>query len=112
MKATTKRNFAKPDATIDAMTRIRIESVDVDGSILSRVTCEPGWMWSVDSKPVQKTDSCQIDHLFYVIEGSVGTRDLDGRETIYAAGDLAHIPPGHDGWTVGDSPVSWVEVPH
>ncbi|HEY4152818.1 MAG TPA: cupin domain-containing protein [Pseudolysinimonas sp.] len=112
MKPTTKRNFVTPDATMDAMEKIKIDIVEIDEMNLMRVTCEPGWIWSVHSKPVQKTELCEIDHLFYVIEGQVGTRDKDGRETVYGPGDLAQIPPGHDGWTIGDEQVSWVEVPH
>lgn len=112
MNAPTKQSFAKPDSVMDMMERITIENVDVHGVNLSRVTTQPGWIWSVDSKPVQKTDSCQFDHLFYVISGEVAVKDNDGNELDYRAGDLAHIPPGHDGWTVGDEPCVWIEIPH
>ena len=112
MQRTTKRNFTDPDTILDTMERITVNGVDVDGVTLSRVTALPGWVWSVHSKPVHKTDSCQVDHLFYVISGQVNTRDNDGVETEYRAGDLAHIPPGHDGWTVGAEPAVWIEIPH
>jgi hypothetical protein len=36
----------------------------------------------------------------------------DGQELDFAAGDIAHIPPGHDGWGVGDEPTVWLEIPH
>jgi quercetin dioxygenase-like cupin family protein len=112
MSTTTKRTFSSPDATNSTMEKIRVDVVDIDGTPLSRVTAEPGWRWSVHSKPIQKTDSCQVDHLFYVISGGVGTSDSQGLETVYATGDLAHIRPGHDGWTIGSEPAIWIEVPH
>jgi quercetin dioxygenase-like cupin family protein len=112
MSTTTKRNFEQPDNTMDAIDKIKLDVVDVGGVQLTRVTAQPGWQWSVNSKPVQKTDSCQIDHVFLVLSGRVATQNTDGQELAYAAGDLAHIPPGHDGWTVGEEPAVWVEIPH
>lgn len=109
---TTKQSFDQPETTMDTMDKIRLDTVEVDGVKLTRVTTEPGWRWSVHSKPVQKTDSCQVDHLFYVVSGQVGTKDNDGHQTEYAAGDLAHIVPGHDGWTIGDERAVWIEIPH
>jgi uncharacterized RmlC-like cupin family protein len=112
MSVPTKQSFAKPDSTMDMMERIRVDTVDVHGVNLSRVTTDPGWVWSVNSKPVVKTDSCQIDHVFYVVSGKVAAKDNSGVEIDYVAGDLAHIPPGHDGWTIGDEPCVWIEIPH
>jgi len=108
----TKRTFDHPDSTMDSMEKITMDFVDAGGAKLARVTAEPGWRWSIHSKPVQKTDSCQVNHLFFVISGRVMVRDNDGFETQYSVGDIAHIPPGHDGWTVGDEPAVWIEVPH
>ncbi len=112
MSTTTKQSFDEPDTTMDMMEKIKLDTVDVGGVRLTRVTAEPGWQWSVHSKPVQKTDSCQVDHVFLLLSGRVATRAADGHQTTYDAGDLAHIPPGHDGWTIGDEPAVWVEVPH
>jgi quercetin dioxygenase-like cupin family protein len=109
---TTKQSFNEPDITMDLVEKIRLDTVDVDGVKLTRVTAEPGWVWSMHSKPVQKTDSCQMDHVFYMVSGQVGARSNDGEETVYAVGDLAHIVPGHDGWTIGDEPAVWIEIPH
>jgi quercetin dioxygenase-like cupin family protein len=109
---TTKRSFDEPDTTIDMIEKIKLDIVDLVGVKLTRVTAEPGWRWSVHSKPVQKTESCQVDHVFYMVSGEVAAKDDDGRESNYVAGDLAHIVPGHDGWTIGDEPAVWIEIPH
>jgi len=29
----------------------------------------------------------------------------DGKEEEFSPGDVGDIPPGHDGWTVGNEPV-------
>jgi hypothetical protein len=35
-----------------------------------------------------------------------------GKEEEFGPGDVADIPPGHDGWTASDEPVVWLEIPH
>jgi quercetin dioxygenase-like cupin family protein len=108
----TKKRFDAPDATMNAVQKISLDIVEVGGHRVVRVTAEPGWRWSIHSKPVQQTDSCQIDHLMYVVSGQLGSRSSDGAETSYTTGDVAHIPPDHDGWTIGDQPAIWIELPH
>jgi hypothetical protein len=36
----------------------------------------------------------------------------NGKEEEFGAGDMGAIPPGHDGWTVGDKPAVWLEISH
>jgi hypothetical protein len=33
-----------------------------------------------------------------------------GKEEAFGPGDVGSIPPGHDGWTVGNQPVVWLEI--
>ena len=47
----------------------RVELVDLNGHAVGRGTFEPGWRWSDNVKPVAGTDSCQVDHIGYVLEG-------------------------------------------
>ena len=108
----SKKTFDAPDSTMDQVEKIKLDIVDAGGIKLVRVTAEPGWKWSVHSKPVQKTDSCQIDHVLYMLSGSVAALDSNGQQTDFNAGDVGHIPPGHDGWTIGDQPAIWLEIPH
>jgi hypothetical protein len=34
----------------------------------------------------------------------------DGEEIEFGAGDAVDIPPGHDGWVVGDEPYVGIDV--
>jgi hypothetical protein len=66
---------------------------------------QPGWRWSTHVKPIVKTESCQKTHMTYVISGRMGVRMDDGTEGEFGPGDVVLIPPGHDGWVVGDEPL-------
>jgi quercetin dioxygenase-like cupin family protein len=79
----------------------RNDIVNVGGSTIGRLTFEPGWRWSNDVKPTAGTASCQVAHFIYVISGRLATRMDNGEEIEAKAGDVAMIPPGHDGWVVG-----------
>lgn len=87
----------------------KVELVRVGGAMVGRATFEPGWRWSTCVKPIAKTDSCQAAHYGYVISGTLGTRMDDGTEKIARAGDVLNIPPGHDGWVVGNEEVVLID---
>jgi Cupin domain len=80
----------------------RVELVDIGGHKIGRGTFEPGWRWSENVKPIAGTDSCQVEHLGYVLSGKMALRMDDGSEREFGAGDVFHMPPGHDAWIVGD----------
>ena len=107
-----KKGFDQPDNVMQPAEKIKAEVVQLGNWQVIRVTAAPGWKWSIDLKPVLKTDSCQTDHLLYMISGNMTVRMDDGQELSYAPGDLAHIPAGHDGWGLNDEPTVWLEIPH
>lgn len=80
----------------------QIELIELAGSTLSRGTFESGWRWSEHVKPISGTDSCEVEHLAYVMQGKMNVVMDDGEEVEVNAGDFVHIPPGHDAWIVGD----------
>ena len=82
----------------------RVQLVTVGDVTVGRATFEPGWRWSECVKPIAQTDSCQFGHKTYIISGRLGVRLDDGTEAEFGPGDVAVIPPGHDGWVVGDDP--------
>jgi hypothetical protein len=86
----------------------RVEVVTVGSCTLSRSTMQPGWRWSECVKPIAETASCQVQHDGYAISGALRVRQDDGGEVDINAGDAYSIPPGHDGWVLGDEP--WVGV--
>ena len=111
MSTLERKSFNQPDQT-QKPEKLTMEAITIRGVLMRRVTAQPGWQWSKHLKPLIKTNSCPEDHLLYVISGRPGVRMDDGREEIFGPGDVGSIPPGHDGWTIGDKPVTWLEIPH
>ncbi len=107
-----KKSLNSPDDTMKPVENVKVEVVAVGGLTFQRVTVQPGWKWSKDLKSIMKTDSCQKNHLFYVISGEVYAKMNDGQEEKFGPGDVAVIPPGHDGWNSGNEPAVWLEIPH
>lgn len=70
---------------------------------IGRFTFQPGWKWSKNVKPIVKTDSCQTHHVGFVASGRLKVVLDDGEEVEVAPGDAYDIPPGHDGWVMGDT---------
>src|ERR671932_41024 len=58
----------------------RVELVDLNGHMIGRGTFEAGWRWSEHVKPLSGTDSCQVEHIGYVLEGEMTVRMDDGSE--------------------------------
>lgn len=111
MSTIEKKSFNQPEKT-QSIGRMKVEGVTIGTLNFTRNTAAPGWKWSEDVKPVVKTETCQVNHLFYVISGRLHVRMDDGEEVEFNPGDMGLIPPGHDGWTVGDQPLVWLEFPH
>lgn len=107
-----KKNFDTADETMRPTEKITSDKVELAGKTFYRVSAQPGWRWTIDMKPVVKTDTCQVDHVLYMLSGKMGVKMDDGEELEYGPGDLAHIPPGHDGWGIGSEPTVWLEIPH
>jgi mannose-6-phosphate isomerase-like protein (cupin superfamily) len=88
----------------------KIDVVTVGGLTMGRMTLQPGWKWSKSVKPIVKTNSCQTHHVGSIISGRLKTVLDDGSEAEFGPGDAYDIPPGHDGWVVGDNPVIAFEL--
>jgi Cupin domain len=104
-----RKSLDQPDET-RPVEKGKVEVVEIGGKSVLRSTFEPGWRWSECVKPIVGGDSCQVDHFGYVVSGRIKVRTDDGEEQEYGAGDAFHIPPGHDGWVVGDEPYIAVDV--
>jgi hypothetical protein len=98
------KNFNSPDE-VRRFDKGKVELVNVAGVKVARATFEPGWKWSTCVRPIANTASCQSAHFGYQLSGTIVTRMEDGTETTSRAGDVLSIPPGHDGWVVGNEPV-------
>lgn len=76
--------------------------VTIGGAVVGRAVFEPGWRWSEHVRPTAGTDSCQVRHVGSILSGRLAIRMDDGTEAVCGPGDVFVVPPGHDGWVVGD----------
>ena len=97
------KNLDSPDET-RSFDHGKMDVVELGNVTVGRATFEPGWRWSEHVKPIAGTDSCQVPHVGYIISGRLGTAMDDGTEQEFGPGEAFVIPPGHDGWAVGDEP--------
>ena len=102
-----RRRFSEP-SDVRTIPRGRIEIVELDDTVVGRMTYEPGWRWSMDVRQIAGTDTCQYHHLGVTQSGRLRVQMADGTELEVGPGDVFEIPPGHDAWVVGDEP--WVSV--
>lgn len=108
MSSIESKSLSTPDETRTPDKSV-IEIVRVGGAEVGRFTFQPGWRWSECIKPLVGTDTCQAEHLGYVVSGRLGLTHSDGTKTEAGAGDAYHILPGHDAWVIGDEPFVGVE---
>jgi len=105
MAALTGKRFENPDEVRSFTDDTgQVELIDLNGHAVGRGTYQPGWRWSENVKPIAGTDSCQVEHIGYVMSGRMALKMDDGAEREFGPGDAFHIPPGHDAWIVGDEP--------
>ena len=84
-------------------------AVSIEGAMITRATMEPGWKWSEDEKDLAGTDFCPKSHHIYVVSGTLGLQMSDGTTERVNAGDAVAIPPQHDGWTIGDDQLVYID---
>ena len=104
----SKSHDAPDESRTPAKTRVDV--VRLDGYTIGRFTFEPGWRWSECIKPVAGTDSCQLSHVGYIVQGQITIRLDDGTERTFTPGQSYTIPPGHDAWVEGDESFIGIEV--
>ena len=88
----------------------KLDLVKTGDVTFGRVTFEPGWQWSKHLKPIAGTNSCQCSHLGMQLSGTMHIKMDDGTERDIHPGEVAYIPPGHDGWVVGNEPVVFIDI--
>jgi hypothetical protein len=108
MAGVESRNFESPDER-RTPEKTTVEIVNLAGGQIGRYTFQPGWRWSECIKPVAKTDSCQVEHIGYVVSGGLHVEHRDGSSGEVRAGDVYRVAPGHDAWVVGAEPAVFVE---
>ncbi|MCF3177766.1 cupin domain-containing protein [Streptomyces sioyaensis] len=94
----------KPDERRD-FPRGHLEALHLTGLDFAVATFEPGWRWSESVGPLAGTDSCEIHHNGFMVQGRMRIRMNDGAESEVGPGDVFVCPAGHDAWVVGDEQV-------
>ena len=101
-------DFSSPDE-VRRPQNTTVEVVKMADGEIGRYTFAPGWRWSEHIKPVVGTESCQTDHIGYVVSGTLHVVSDDGTAADVSGGCVYRIAPGHDAWVVGDQPAVVVE---
>ena len=102
------KSLETPDDVIE-FPNIRARVVELGDLTVAELVSQPGWRWSVDMKPTVGGEWCQARHLGVVVSGRLGVALSDGTTAEFGPGDVFDIPPGHDGYTVGDEACVQIE---
>lgn len=100
------RRFEQSDNVLDFGAHGRIDIVTLsDGTQGMHAILEPGYVWSVDEKPLLgNPDSCPMAHTGYCVSGELDVEMMDsGEHRRLRAGDFFEIPAGHDAHVIGDA---------
>ncbi|HEX6508743.1 MAG TPA: cupin domain-containing protein [Chloroflexota bacterium] len=103
-----RKSFDNPEET-RSLGRGTAQVVNVGGIGLMHVTLQPGWRWSEDLKPRGHTETCQANHVIQMVSGHLRVTH-EGSEEEFGPGELGHIPPGHDGWVVGNESAVYLDI--
>ena len=108
MANVVSKSFSAPDNVVE-FPSIRSRIVELGDLTVGELVSEPGWRWSEHVRPTVGGEHCQARHVGYVISRSFGVEFMDGTRAVVRSGDVFDIPPGHDGYTVGEEPCVQIE---
>jgi class 3 adenylate cyclase len=112
MADVVSKNFARPDDVVE-FPKVRTRIVELGDLTVGELVNEPGWRWSEHVRPNVGGEWCQARHVGYIISGQLGIDFVDGTSISFRPGDVFDIPPGHDGYTIGDEPcvqIVWMGI--
>ena len=95
-----KVNINDPDET-KATPKAKLQLVTLGGFTMGLHTLEPGWRWSESTKPLAKTETCEMRHIGYMLSGRLGFAMNDGTKIEVGPGEAFDVHAGHDAWTIG-----------
>ena len=79
-----------------------VDIYNLDDLVIGRMVFQPGWHWLEHVQPIAGTSLCQYHHVGICVSGRLGNRLEDGTTIEIGPGMVFEIPPGHDGWVIGD----------
>jgi class 3 adenylate cyclase len=108
MAEALSKSFDEPDEVVE-FPYITSQIVELGDLTVGRFISQPGWRWSEHVRPTVGGSWCQARHVGIVISGTLGIDFPDGTKVEFGPGEVFDVPPGHDGFTVGDEPCVNVE---
>ena len=102
------KNLRTPDETI-RVPGLALELIELGDVTVGHVVLDPGWRWSTHVRSTVGGQTCQARHVGVVLSGRFGVSFDDGRALEFGPDDVFDIPPGHDGWTIGEEPCVQLE---
>jgi class 3 adenylate cyclase len=102
------KNVDEPDDVIE-FPGLMARTVDVGDVTVGHLVTEVGWRWSTHVRPTVGGEWCQARHVGIVLSGRLGVEFPDGTSIVLEPNTVFDIPPGHDGYTVGDEPCVQIE---
>ncbi len=106
--ASRAMSFDRPDRILEAPGVVE-EVIQLGPLTVARSTHAPGWRWSKDVQPIVGTERCQVRHVGVLVSGRLGLELADGVTLEIGPWSVYDVPPGHDGWTVGNDPAVAIE---
>jgi class 3 adenylate cyclase len=104
MAAPYRKSLDRPDETVTLGDLVQ-DVVEIGDFTVGRTVHPPGWRWSKDMKPVVGGEWCMARHVGVVLSGRQGIELQDGTTIEFGPNDVYDIPPGHDGYVLGDEPL-------
>jgi len=86
-----------------------VQLAELGDVTVGHIVLEPGWRWSTHARPRVGGDWCEARHVGVVLSGRFEILMRDGTTIQFGPLDAFEIPPGHDGYTVGDEPCIQIE---
>ena len=108
MPVPTPKNLRRQDESV-RLPGVEEDLVYVGDDIIARVVQHPGWRWSTDMRSIAGGKWCETHHVGLTLSGRQGAELRDGTVLEFGPDDLYDIPPGHDGYTIGDEPCVQIE---
>jgi len=102
------KSLEAPDSVVE-FPGMRARIVELGDLTVGELVSEPGWRWSTHVRPTVGGEWCQARHIGVVLSGRLGILLSDGTELEFGPKDVFDVPPGHDGFTVGDEPCVQIE---
>ena len=102
------KNLNEPDESV-RLPGVEEDLVHVGDEIVARIVQHPGWRWSDDMRAIAGGQWCDTHHVGVNLSGRQGVVLRDGTVLEFGPDDVYDIPPGHDGYTIGDEPCVMIE---